>query len=49
MYNVMLQKRVNAKEFFTISKQHKNDNIVNFILAVSFKIKKTNKVCNLER
>ena len=36
-------------EFFTISPQHKNDNIANFVLAMSFNIKKTNKVCNVER
>ena len=36
-------------EFFTISPQYKNANIANFVLAVPFKIKKTNIVCNLER
>ena len=29
---------------FTISPQHKNGNIANFVLGMSFKIKKTNKV-----
>ena len=36
-------------EFFTISKQQKNGNIANFVLAMPYKIKKTNKVCNLKR
>ena len=31
-----------------IALQHKNTNIANFVLAVSFKIEETNKVCNLE-
>ena len=35
--------------FFTISVQHKNGNIANFVLTKSFKIKKTNKICNIER
>ena len=39
---------INSIEFFTISPQHKNDNITNFVLALPFKIKKTNKVCNLQ-
>ena len=33
-------------EFFKISLHHKNGNVVNFILAVPFKIEKTNKFCN---
>ena len=37
-----------TNEFFTISPQHKNGNITNFVLAVSFKIKKTSKVYNHE-
>ena len=36
-------------EFFTISRQYKNANIANFVLAVSFKIEKNYKVCKLER
>ena len=32
-----------------ISPQYKNTSIVNSFLAVAFKIKKSNKVCNLER
>ena len=35
-------------EFFTNSLQHKNASITNFVLAVSFKINKTNKVYNLK-
>ena len=34
------------REFFTISPQHKNKTIANFVLAVPFKVKNTNKVCN---
>ena len=41
--------RVVTIEFFMISPQHKNGKIVNFVLAMPFKIKKTNKVCNLKR
>ena len=36
-------------EFFTSSPQHKNGNIAYFVLVMRFKLKKTNKVCNLER
>ena len=36
-------------EFFTISPQRKNRNTTNFLLAMPFKIKKTNKVYRLER
>ena len=32
-----------------ISQQHKNGNIANFVLAMTFKNKNTNKICNLER
>ena len=35
-------------EIFTNSPLHKNANIANFVLAVPFKINKTNEVCNLE-
>ena len=35
-------------EFFMFSQQYKNANIVNFVLAVPFIIKKTYKVSNLE-
>ena len=37
-----------ALQFFTISPQHKNSIIANLVLAVTFKIKKINQVCNLE-
>ena len=36
-------------EFFTISPQHKNGNIANFVLAMPFKISKTSEVYNLDR
>ena len=36
-------------EFFTISSLYKNANVVKFVLALPFKTKKTDKVCNLER
>ena len=36
-------------EFFMISPQHNNAHIANFVLAMPFKIEKTDKVCNLER
>ena len=35
-------------EFLTISLQHKNANIANFVLVVPFKINTTIEVCNLE-
>ena len=41
-----------AIEFFTISPRYKSGNIANFVLAMPFKIKETNKVneaCPLER
>ena len=36
-------------EFFTISPKYMDANIANFVLAVAIKIKKTNKICNLEK
>ena len=40
---------VDLARFCTISPQYKNPNIANFVVAMPFKIKKTNKVYNLER
>ena len=37
-----------ALEFFKIFPEHKNGNIINFVLAMLFKIKKTNEVSNCE-
>ena len=34
---------------FMISSQYKNAKIANFVSANPFKLKKTNKVCNLDR
>ena len=39
---------VTVIKVFTISPQYKNANIANFVMAAPLKIKKTNKVCNLE-
>ena len=37
-----------TRVFFIKSPQYKNANIANFVLAMSFKINKTNEVCHLE-
>ena len=49
MYKGILT-RCKSIEFFSIPPNiYKNANIANFVLVMPFKIKKTNKVCNLER
>ena len=44
-----LPKMTISLEVFTIFPQHKNGNIANLVLAMPFKITKTNEVCDLKR